>query len=293
MASAYALIQSSFVRELVLVGRDAEKTEGEVMDLEHAVAVPMKSPVKVTSGSYADAAASSIIVVTAGEATSGPDVSRLELLSKNVVIIRDIVGRLKAEGFSGVLVVASNPVDILTQVAWKESGLPPGQVIGTGTLVDTARLRALLAEHFGVESRAVDAYIVGEHGDSEIAVWSGARVAGIDLKSYPDAGSLPPLPDVLQSVRQAAPEVVKKKGHTCYAIGLCIQRICEAVLRNEHAVLPVSALLAGQYGIDGVYLGNPCIVGKSGVEKVLELALDPGELEGIRASAALLTKRLF
>jgi len=288
MASAYALIQSSFIRELVLVGQSEEKTEGEVMDLEHAVAVPMKSPIKVINGDYAEAARSSIVVVTAGEATSGPDMSRLDLLSKNVGIIRDIVGKLKAEGFAGVLVVASNPVDILAQVAQEVSGLPAGQVIGTGTLVDTARLRGLLADELGVEPRAVDAYIIGEHGDSEIAVWSGARVAGVALGRYPGARALPDYGDLLDQVRRAAPEVVKRKGHTAYAIGLCVQRICEAVLRNEHAVLAVSALLQGEYGIEGVYLGTPCVVGKNGVERVIELELDPGERDGLRASADLL-----
>ncbi len=288
MASAYALIQSSFIRELVLVGQSEEKTEGEVMDLEHAVAVPMKSPIKVINGDYAEAARSSIVVVTAGEATSGPDMSRLDLLSKNVEIIRDIVGKLKAEGFAGVLVVASNPVDILAQVAQEVSGLSAGQVIETGTLVDTARLRGLLADELGVEPRAVDAYIIGEHGDSEIAVWSGARVAGVALGRYPGARALPDYGDLLDQVRRAALEVVKRKGHTAYAIGLCVQRICEAVLRNEHAVLAVSALLQGEYGIEGVYLGTPCVVGKNGVERVIELELDPGERDGLRASADLL-----
>ena len=288
MASAYALIQSSFVRELVLVGRDAEATEGEVMDLEHAVAVPMKSPVKVIHGDYAEAARSSVVVVTAGQATSGPDMSRLDLLSKNVGIVRDIVGRLKAEGFGGVLIVASNPVDILAQVAQEASGLPAGQVIGTGTLVDTARLRGLLAEEFGIEPRAVDAYIIGEHGDSEIAVWSAARIAGVKLDRYPGAQALPDHDALLDRVRRAAPEVVKRKGHTAYAIGLCVQRICEAVLRNEHAVLAVSTLLQGEYGIEGVYLGTPCVVGKNGVERVIELDLDAGEREGMQASAKLL-----
>jgi L-lactate dehydrogenase len=288
MASAYALIQSSFIRELVLVGREPGKTEGEVMDLEHAVAVPMKSPIRIINGTYAEAARSSIVVVTAGEATSGPDVSRLDLLSRNIEIVRDIVGKLKAEGFGGVLVMASNPVDILAQVAQEVSGLPAGQVIGTGTLVDTARLRGLLADELGVEPRAVDAYIIGEHGDSEIAVWSGVRVAGVTLGRYPGARALPDYGDLLDQVRRAAPEVVKRKGHTAYAIGLCVQRICEAVLRNEHAVLAVSALLQGEYGIEGVYLGTPCIVGKNGVERVIELELDDREREGLRASADLL-----
>ena len=288
MASAYALIQSSSIRELVLVGRSQEQTEGEVMDLEHAVAVPMKPPIRIVNGDYAAAARSSVVVVTAGEATSGPDVSRLDLLSKNAGIIRDIVGKLKAEGFAGVLVMASNPVDILAQVAQEVSGLPAGQVIGTGTLVDTARLRGLLADELGIEPRAVDAYIIGEHGDSEIAAWSGARVAGVALGRYPGARALPDYGDLLDRVRRAAPEVVKRKGHTAYAIGLCVQRICEAVLRNERAVLAVSALLQGEYGIEGVYLGTPCVVGKNGVERVIELDLDAGEREGMQASANLL-----
>jgi len=288
MASAYALIQSSFIRELVLVGRSQEQTEGEVMDLEHAVAVPMKAPIKIVNGNYAEAARSSIVIVTAGEATSGPDVSRLDLLSKNAEIVRDIVGKLKAEDFAGILVMASNPVDILAQVAQEVSGLPAGQVIGTGTLVDTARLRGMLAEELGVEPRAVDAYIIGEHGDSEIAVWSGARVAGVGLGRYPGARTLPDYGDILDRVRRAGPEVVKHKGHTAYAIGLCVQRICEAVLRNERAVLAVSALLQGEYGIEGVYLGTPCVVGKNGVERVIELDLDAGEREGMQASANLL-----
>jgi len=288
MASAYALIQGSFLRELVLVGRSQEQTEGEVMDLEHAVAVPMKSPIKIINGDYAEAARSSVVVVTAGEATSGPDVSRLDLLSKNAVIVRDIVGKLKAEGFAGILVMASNPVDVLAQIAQEVSGLPPGQVIGTGTLVDTARLRGLLADELGIEPRTVDAYIIGEHGDSEIAVWSGARVAGVALGRYPGARSLPDYGDILDRVRRAAPEVVKRKGHTAYAIGLCVQRICEAVLRNERAVLAVSALLQGEYGIEGVYLGTPCVVGKNGVERVIELDLDAGERKGMQASASLL-----
>ena len=288
MASAYALIQSSFIRELVLVGQSQEQTEGEVMDLEHAVAVPMKSPIKIINGDYAEAARSSVVVVTAGAATSGPDESRLDLLSKNAGIVRDIVGKLKAEGFAGVLVMASNPVDILAQVAQEVSGLPAGQVIGTGTLIDTARLRGLLAEELGVEPRAVDAYIVGEHGDSEIAVWSSARVAGVELGRYPGARALPDYGDILDRVRRAGPEVVKRKGHTAYAIGLCVQRICEAVLRNERAVLAVSTLLQGEYGIEGVYLGTPCVVGKNGVERVVELDLDAGERQGMQASANLL-----
>lgn len=288
MASAYALIQSSFIRELVLVGRTPEKTEGEVMDLEHAVSVPMKSPIRIINGSYADAARSSIVVIAAGQATGGSDTSRLDLLAANAVIVRDIVGRLRDEGFAGILVMASNPVDLLVQVALDVSGFAPGRVIGTGTLVDTARLRGMLADEFGIEPRGVDAYIIGEHGDSEIAVWSGARIAGVPLLRYPGARSPDDYAAMLERVRRAAPEVVKRKGHTEYAIGLCVQRICEAVLRNEHAVLAVSTLLAGDYGLTDVCLGTPCVVGKDGIERIVELDLDADERAGLHRSAEVL-----
>lgn len=290
MASAYALIQSSFIRELVLVGRDRERTEGEVMDLEHAVAVPMKSPINVINGSYADAASSSVVVIAAGKATGGGDTSRLDLLDANAPIVREIVGKLKKEGFDGVIVMATNPVDLLVQVALEESGLPTGQVVGTGTLVDTARLRGMLAEAFDIEPRGVDAYIIGEHGDSEVAVWSGARIAGVPLLRHSESGEARDFDRMLERVRRAAPEVVRRKGHTEYAIGLCVQRICEAVLRNEHAVLAVSAVLDGEYGLNDVCLGTPCVVGKNGIERIIELDLDEDEREALHRSAETLRR---
>jgi L-lactate dehydrogenase len=205
MASAYALIQSSFIRELVLVGRDRERTEGEVMALE-------------------------------------------------------------------------------------ETGLPTGQIVGTGTLVDTARLRGMLAEAFDIEPRGVDAYIIGEHGDSEVAVWSGARIAGVPLLRHSDSGEARDLDRMLERVRRAAPEVVRRKGHTEYAIGLCVQRICEAVLRNEHAVIAVSTVLDGEYGRTDVCLGTPCVVGKNGIERIIELDLDEEERKALHRSAETLRR---
>lgn len=291
-ASAYALAQSGLIRELVLLDADKDKAEGETMDLQQAVAVPMEPPVKVINGDYKDAADSSIVVITAGVATSDPGESRLALLDKNVRIIRDVVGKLKAEGFGGILVMTTNPVDVLAQVAQEESGLPVGQVISTGTVIDTARLRAMLGEELGVEPRAVDAYIIGEHGDSEIAVWSGARVAGLTLAKYPGAADLPSRAELLARVRRAAPEIVKRKGHTAFAIGMCVRRICEAVLRNERTTLPVSTLLRGEYGIKDVYLGTPCIVGLRGVERVIELELNEEERKGLHDSAAVLRETI-
>ena len=212
MAAAFALIQSDLIRELVLIGHSDEQTEGEVIDLRHAAAVPMRSPVRIIAGSYADAARCSLVVLTAGAPSGGPDVSRLDLLEKNAVIVREIVGSLREEGFDGVLLMATNPVDVLARIAQEESGLPACRVIGTGTLIDTARLRSLLAERLGVEPGAVDAYIIGEHGDSEIAVWSGARVAGLPLALYPGARDLADYGEMLDDIRNAAPEVVSRKA---------------------------------------------------------------------------------
>lgn len=292
MASAFALLQSGLIRELVLIDRDREKAEGEAMDLQQAIAVPMESPVKVTTGDYRDAAASSIVIITAGVATDDPNVSRLELLGQNVKIVREIVSKLKAENFGGILIVTTNPVDVLAQVAQAESGLPASRVISTGTVIDTARLRVMLAEELAVDPRAVDAFIIGEHGDSEIAVWSQARVAGLSLAKFPGADKLPAPAKMLETIRQAAPEIVKRKGNTSYAIGLCVRRICEAILRDERMALPVSTLLQGEYGIRGVYLGTPCIVGKNGVERVIELELDKTEKAGLLRSADVLRQAL-
>ena len=288
MAAAFSLIQSGLIRDLILVGHDDEKTEGEVMDLQHAAAVPTKSPIRIIAGTYADAARSPVVVVTAGAASGDPDVSRLDLLEKNVGIVREIVGKLMAECFDGILVMATNPVDVLAQVAQEASGLPACRVIGTGTLIDTARLRSLLADELGVEPRAVEAYIVGEHGESEIAVWSGARVAGLPLSLFPGADRLATPGELLDRIREAAPEVVKRKGNTAYAIALCIVRICEAVLRDERAVLAVSARMEGHYGLEGVYLGTPCVIGRNGVERTIALDLDDGEMSGLQASARTL-----
>lgn len=292
MASAFALLQSQLVRELVLVDADAEKAEGEAMDLQQSIAVPMESPVKVFAGNYKEAARSSIVVVTAGVATSDPKVSRLELLDQNAKIIREIIEKLKAEDFRGILIMATNPVDVLAHLAQKESGLPPAQVISTGTVIDTARLRVLLAEELNIEPRAVDAYIIGEHGDSEIAVWSAARVAGLPLSKFPGAKNLPSETEMLSRVRAAAPEIIRRKGNTSYAIGMCVRRICEAILRNERTALSVSTLLHGEYGIEGVYLGTPCIVGVGGVERIIELDLNAKERKGLLASAEVLRQSL-
>lgn len=286
---AYALLLHPLVHRLTLVGHDASAAEGEAMDLQHAV--PLGSPVKVSAGSYKDAAESAIVILAAG-AASKENESRLELLERNVAILRECIGQLMAEHFDGILLIASNPVDVLAMVAQRESGLPASQVLGSGTVLDTARLRAMLGAELRVEARAVHAFVIGEHGDSSLVVWSAANIAGIPLRLYPDAERLPSNQELLTRVQQAAPEIVKRKGNTCFAIASCVTRICEAILRDEHTVLAVSTLIDGQYGLRDVYLSTPCIIGSHGVEQVLELPLEKEESHAIHRSAEVLRAAL-
>ncbi|HEX8142373.1 MAG TPA: L-lactate dehydrogenase [Pyrinomonadaceae bacterium] len=287
---AYALLLSGFAREIVLLDFDQRKAEGEAMDLQHAV--PLSRPVRVWAGDYAEAARSNIVVITAGVG-SHPGESRLDLLGRNVRVVNDCMQRLMAEGFAGILLMTTNPVDILAQVAQEVSGLEVGRVIGSGTVLDTARLRAMLGEALGMEARSVHAYIIGEHGDSEIAAWSAAHVAGVPLTDYcASYAGCPDFDDLLSRVRRAAPDIIERKGYTSYAIASCVVRICEAVLRDEHTVLPVSTMTSGQYGVEDVYLSLPCVVGRGGVERIIELPLNEEEREGLRASAAVLQRTL-
>ena len=288
--SAYALMLRGVARELILLDINRDTAEAEAMDLQHAVA--MTRPVRIRVGDYRDAAQASIVIIAAGVAGE-PGESRLNLLARNVRVVRDCMTALSAEGFAGIVLMTTNPVDVLAQVAYEESGFPAGRVIGSGTLLDSARLRAMLGEELGVEARSVHAYIIGEHGDSEIAAWSSADVAGVPLREYARDGQLIDPSAVLERVRQAAPDIIRSKGFTSFAIASCVTRICEAILRDEHTVLPVSTLLSGQYGLFGVYLSLPCVVGRSGVERVIEMPLDAVEHAGLHASAGVLQRALL
>lgn len=282
---AYAILHNRLVREIVLIGDTENHVHGEAMDLQHAV--PLGSPIKIFAGTYKDAAASSIVVITVG--TPGKfQGSRLDMLAGNLIIVRSCVAKLMAEGFNGVLVIATNPVDVLTYIVQKESGLLPGQVIGSGTLLDSERLRHILGEQLDVDPRSVHAAIIGEHGDSSVAVWSAAQVAGLPLTRYPGAHTLPSHEELLIAVRYAGPAVALLKGNTCFAIASCVTRICEAILHDERSVLIVSTLMTGQYGLRDVALSTPCIVGCGGVESVIELHLNEREQKALEASAAVL-----
>jgi L-lactate dehydrogenase len=289
--SAYALMLRGLAREIVLLDVDRARAEGEAMDLQHAVA--LSRPVGVRAGDWRDAAEADIVVVAAGVG-GRPGESRLDLLGRNAVVVRELTGRLAGEGFGGIVLMTTNPVDILAQLAQEVSGFPAGRVISSGTVLDSARLRAMLGEHLGVDARSIHAYVVGEHGDSEVAAWSAARVAGVPLGEFCEGAGLecPDFGELLRRVRRAAPDIIERKGYTSYAIASCVARICEAVLRDEHAVLPVSTLTTGQYGIEGVYLSLPCVVGRVGVERVVEIPLDDAERAGLLASAEVLRRTL-
>jgi L-lactate dehydrogenase len=284
---AFAILQTRLVREIVLIGDTETHVQGEAMDLQQAV--PLGSPIRIFAGTYKDAAASSIVIVTVG--TPGKfQGSRLDMLAGNVVIVRSCIAKLMAEGFNGVVIIATNPVDVLTYIVQKETALSPCQVIGSGTLLDTERLRHILGEQLNVDPRSVHAAVIGEHGDSSVAVWSAAQVAGLPLANYPGANSLPSHEELLIAVRYAGPVVAVLKGNTCFAIASCVTRICEAILRDERSVLIVSTLMTGQYGLHDVALSTPCIVGCRGVESVIELHLNGAEQKALEASAAILQR---
>ena len=263
-----------------------KKAEGEAADINHGVS--FAKPCFVRAGAYADLAECGLIIIAAG-ANQKPGETRIELLSRNRVILSSIMEQLTAVNKDAVLLIVSNPVDVLTCMAQQLSGLPAGHVIGSGTVLDTARLKYLVGQKLGVDSRNVHAFIIGEHGDSELAVWSSANISGVDLDDYcritgvTDPAAM--LHQIYANVRDAAYAIIESKGATYYGIGMAVRRIAEAIVRDEHSVLPVSSMIQGHYGVDGICLGLPSIVGKNGVEAVLDIPLSTEELGRLQSSA--------
>ncbi len=286
---AYTLLLSGLAPEIVLIDANPKRAEGEAMDLNHSV--PFTSPARVWAGDYGDCAGAAATVITAG-AAQRPGESRLDLARRNVAIFRSIVPQVAAANPDGVIVVATNPVDVLTHESTRLAGLPSGRVIGTGTILDTARFRYLLSEHFGVDPRSVHAWIVGEHGDSEVPVWSLANIAGMRLAEFCAAQgrAFDPaaMEDVFRRTRDAAYEIIERKGATFYAIGAGMQRLLEAIIRDQATVLSVSSCIDDFHGIDGVAFSLPTVVDRRGVAQVLRLDLDEGELASLRRSAEVL-----
>lgn len=286
---AFSLVQRGLFSELVLIDANREKAEGEAMDLSHGL--PFARPMDIYSGSYDDIADCGLIIVTAG-ANQKPGETRLDLVKKNVGIYKSIIPEIKERKCEGILLIVSNPVDILTYTALKLSGFPANRVIGSGTVLDTARLKYLVGQHLDVDSRSVHAYIIGEHGDSELAVWSSANVSGIDLNHFCELcghyNHMQSMQKLYENVRDSAYDIIKKKGATYYGIAMAVCRIAECIQRNEHSILPVSSLIEGHYGLDGVCMSVPTIVGSEGVEKVLDIQLSGDEqLKLLRSSEAL------
>ena len=285
-ATAFTLMQSRLFSELVLLDVNMEKADGEAKDIAHGI--PFAGQMKIYAGTYDDAADAAIIIITAG-ANQKPGETRLDLVQKNTAIYQSIIPEIVKRDFGGILLIVSNPVDILTYVALKLSGLPEKRVLGSGTVLDTARLKYALGEHLGVDSRSVHSFIIGEHGDSEIAAWSSTNVSGIPLNEFcemrghfnHDAA----MDAIAEKVKNSAYEIISKKQATYYGIAMSVKRICECIVRNERSILPVSAMMHGEYGIEDITLSMPTIVGIGGVETHVPIALSEEEAEKLVESA--------
>ena len=290
---AFALLLSGLAAEIVLIDANRAKAEGEAMDLNHAV--PFSHPTRLWAGDFSDCAGAVVTVLAAG-ANQKPGETRLELVKKNTAIWRQIVPELARHNPHGILLIATNPVDVLTYAAWKLSGLPAAHVIGSGTILDTARFRYLLSQHFGVDARSVHAFIIGEHGDSEVPVWSSANIAGMRLPEFCRAQGMPYDPEAMRQIflqtRDAAYHIIERKGATYYAVAAGLMRITQAILRNQKTVLSVSSIIRDFHGLDDVCFSLPTVVDRGGVENVLRLELDDSEVSKLRDSAELLRKTI-
>jgi L-lactate dehydrogenase len=290
---AYALAQSRLADEIRLLDANRNLAEGQVLDLAHGL--PYYPPIRITSGSKNDYADASVIVVTAG-AKQNPGETRLDLLQKNASMMESIMDEIHSENSQAVLVVATNPVDIITHVALKHSGWQKNRVIGSGTVLDSARFRYLISQHFQLDVGNVHAYILGEHGDSELPAWSMTNVAGIPIdeyaRKYGSSDWTTERERIAREVKDSAYHIINYKGATYYAIGMALVRIVGAILQDQSSVLTVSAFLDGEYGLHDVCMGVPCVLGQGGVLKIVEAPLDTEERKALEISAATLKDAL-
>jgi L-lactate dehydrogenase len=290
----YALAQSGLADEIVLLDRNEELVTGQVMDLVHGQ--PFFPTVNIRSGSVADYQDARLVVITAG-AAQRPGETRLQLLRKNAEIVGGIAAEIASSGCEGVILVVSNPVDVLTWVALKRSGWERGRVIGSGTVLDSARFRHLLSNHCGIDVHNVHAYFLGEHGDSEFAVWSMTHVAGINIDDYcPVCGNCDDWPQqrklIEQQVRDSAYHIINSKGSTYFAVGLALVKITASILRRQNSVLTVSAMLKGEFGINDVCLSVPCILSDKGITRIITSPLTPAEMDSLSHSADVLRQAI-
>ncbi|PWK15649.1 L-lactate dehydrogenase [Tumebacillus permanentifrigoris] len=282
--TAYTLLLRQRCQELVLIDANEKKALGDALDMNHGM--PFLGGTRVWQGSYADCAGASIIIIAAGSAQR-PGETRLDLLKRNAGIFDSIIENITKYNQDGILLIATNPVDIMAYLSYRKSGWPSQRVIGSGTLLDSARFRYLIGDKLGVDPRSVHAHIIGEHGDTELPVWSRANIAGIDV-SLSDAEKQ----EIYTNTRDAAYQIIDAKGSTYYAIALALDRIVAAIMHDESAVLNVSTYLEDYHGISGVYLGVPCIVDSSGVREVLKLQLTDEELALLQQSAQTISEKI-
>ena len=277
-STAFSLVQKGLFSELVLIDANKEKAEGEAMDLSHGR--PFVHSMKIYAGDYDDISDCALIIITAG-ANQKPGETRLDLVHKNVAIFKSIIPEITKRNFEGNLLIVANPVDILTYAALKISGYPKERVFGSGTVLDSARFRYLLSEHLDVDSRSVHAFIIGEHGDSELAVWSGANVSGIPIHDFCEIRGHydheQAMEQIYRRVRESAYQIIEEKGATYYGVAMAVTRIVVALIRDEGAVLPISSLMQGEYGLSDLCISVPAIVGGNGVQQVLEIPLNEKE----------------
>lgn len=293
MSFAYAALNQNLCDELVLIDLNEKRANGEAMDLNHGLAFSHSS-MKIFSGNYQDCGDADVVVICAG-VNQKPGESRLQLLKRNAKVFSSIVPEVVQSGFEGIFLVATNPVDIMTRITYELSGFNAAKVIGTGTTLDTARLRYLLGEYFEVDPRNIHAYVIGEHGDSEFVPWSQALLAAKPIKDVltdnPQTYFMEELEKISGEVRSAAQEIIEAKGSTYYGIGMAIVRVVRAILGNENSVLTVSVRLRGEYGgKKDVFVGNPCMVNSGGAKRILELKLSEDELAKLTKSCDILNE---
>lgn len=285
---AFAVLNQGLCDELVLMDLNEKRVHAEARDLRHGV-MYAPSPVKVKEGTYQDCQDADIVCICAGLPQREGE-TRLDLIDNNLKVFHNVVGQVMASGFKGIFLIATNPVDVLSYATWRFSGLPKSRVIGSGTILDTARLCNCLSKAFNVSPSSIDAHMLGEHGDSVIAAWSTANIAGVPLKQALEqmGDGTKRMLDIHENVRQAAYSIIEGKGSTYYGIAMGLARITQAILRNQQVVLTVSTLLEGEYGQYDVYIGVPAVLNAMGVERVIVKPLDYAEQQQFAYSAALL-----
>lgn len=290
--TAYTLMLSGLVSEIVLIDINAGKAEGEAMDMNHGMA--FVKPLKIYSGTYEDCKDADVVIITGG-AGQKPGETRIDLVRKNAAIFKEMIGSIVRYNTECILLVVTNPVDILTYVTYKLSGFPKNRVIGSGTVLDTARLKFMVGEHMGIDPRNVHAFIIGEHGDTEVPTWSLASIAGVPMDAYCDCGNSDNdciacdrnsfQEKTFDRVKSSAYEIIDRKGATYYAVALAVRRIVEAIVRNENAILTVSSLLEGEYGLEDICLGVPTQVNGDGIARIIKVPLSDNEMRLLHQSA--------